>query len=165
MRIEYSKTAYGVLWNILKNYLFRESILISTEIQNHELNLFLTYFCQRTDFDLGLFMTVYKDTDEKTVIKILAHFKENLKDCADILIAASQNKDIDLTTKAIHKIAGSSELLGFKLYADRSRDLIKKLRSVLVYDHHISDIEAYLSYTQELSCSISLNFKTLDSFL
>lgn len=138
---------------------------MSTDVQNHELKLFLTYFCQRTDFDLGLFMTVYNDTDEKTVIKILAHFKENLKDCTATLIAASQTKDIDLTTKAIHKIAGSSELLGFKIYADQSRDLIKKLRSVLVYDHHISDIQAYLSYTQELSLSISLNFQTLDSFL
>ena len=110
-------------------------------------------------------MNVYNDTDENTVIKILAHFEVNLRDCIDKVQIACKEKDCELAVRAIHKVAGSSELLGFKYFADNSRGLIKKINQDLHFDHHISELETYLNYAQELNRNITLNFKKLSLFL
>lgn len=136
-----------------------------TEIQNIKLKQFLIHFFQRTDFDKTLFLELCADTDEKTAIKMLAHFNENLKDCVEKLSQSLIEKNADMAIKAIHKITGSSELLGFKFYADRSRELMKIINADSCFDHHITELESYVNYTNELNSEITINFQELATFI
>ncbi len=134
-------------------------------IQNKELKFFLDHFSKKSDFNPEAFNHLYEDTNEETVIRILAHFNENLKDGAQKIKQSIPVKNIEEIWKAAHKISGSAELLGFKPYADQSRNLSRQMRADSVYENHVSEVETYLAYTADLSRQISAVFPGLTSFL
>lgn len=126
---------------------------------------FLEHFSPRPDFDMQIFTHLYEDTNEDTVIRILAHFNENLKEGVLRMEGALAAENCEDVWKTSHKIAGSAELLGFKPYADRSRHLSRQIRANPNFESHADEIRDYLRETAEISRGIATAFPSLTAFL
>lgn len=130
-----------------------------------DLNAFSEHYLNSSGYENEVLGNLLEDTNEDTVLRILAHFNENLKEgCEKIKTAISQNNS-EPVWKTAHKIAGSAELLGFRDYANRSRELSRLVRATPDFDTHKTDIEAYLKTTSELTAEISATCPGLSSFL
>ena len=134
-------------------------------IQNIELKNFLNHFTPKADFDSQTFHNLYQDTNEETVIRILAHFNENLKESIKILSEALKKEDCESVWKCTHKIAGSAELLGFKRLAELSQKLSKQIRANPVFEYYTVEIYIYIAMASEINQQIENKFKNLKSFL
>lgn len=130
-----------------------------------QLQAFLEHFMRKDFFDGRIFSNLLEDTNEETVIRILAHFNENLKEGILKITDSLAKEECEEVWKASHKISGSAELLGFKSYAHKSRDLSKQIRANPVFSVHESTIRSYLQETQMLSQEIVTAFPTLKAFL
>ena len=137
----------------------------SNSIVNGPLSAFLEHFGNLPDFDRQVFANLYEDTNEDTVIRILAHFNENLSEGCLQLNDALKSENAEVAWKLAHKIAGSAELLGFKPYGDRSRQLSKQIRANPIFENHRPQINAYLTETSGLNLEIERVFPSLRSFL
>ncbi len=138
---------------------------INNLIQSSELRLLFNYFSQKADFNTHVFLDLYNDTNEETVIKILAHFNENLKESIKNLKTAMSEKNCEIVWKSSHKIAGSAELLGFKLLAEQARKLSTQIRANPVFEYYSVEINSYMLNASEINQQIENKFTTLKSFL
>ena len=149
-----------------KNAQSSDSDVSDANIKHHELSLFLTHFSEKAyDFDRETFIHLYEDTSEETVIKILAHFSENLLESIKNLEISRSEENCEIAWRLTHKLAGSAELLGFKNFGQHSRELSHLIRANPVYENHRQAIEDYLNTLQNLSDSIRSTFPTLRSYL
>ena len=132
---------------------------------DRDLRAFAEHFSNAPGCEKEVFSNLLEDTNEDTVLRILAHFNENLKEgCEKIKIAITED-NCESVWKTAHKIAGSAELLGFRDYANRSRELSRLVRASPVFETHADDIEIYLKTTTELTAEISAICPGLNSFL
>lgn len=134
-------------------------------ITHHELRSFFDYFNHKNDFERQTFVNLYQDTNEETVIRILAHFNENLKEAAQKIKEAMAEENCETVWKSAHKLAGSAELLGFKRFATDARDLSKQIRANPVFENYTYEISTYMTQAAELSHQIENKFPTIKSFL
>lgn len=134
-------------------------------IKHHELKSFLDYFSQKNGFERQTFVNLYQDTNEETVIRILAHFNENLREAVQKTRDAQSDENTEAVWKSAHKLAGSAELLGFKRFATGARELSKQIRANPVFENYTSEISTYLNQSDELSQQIEIIFPTIKSFL
>lgn len=131
----------------------------------NQLQIFLESFGSKDLFDSSIFSNLLEDTNEETVVRILAHFSENLRD-AELKIRESLNQeDCEEVWKVAHKVSGSAELLGFKMYADKSRELSRQIRANPVFTAHETQVQDYLEQTSVLLQEIMSAFPTLRTFL
>ena len=138
---------------------------INNLIQSSELKLLFNYFRQKADFNSQVFLNLYTDTNEETVIRILAHFNENLKESIKNMITAIPDENCEIVWKSAHKIAGSSELLGFQLLAEQARKLSTQIRANPVFEYYKAEINSYLLKASEINQQIDNKFTNLKSFL
>lgn len=139
---------------------------VETNINHLELRFFLEHFSEKAhDFDRETFVHLYEDTSEETVIKILAHFSENLLESIKNIEVSRAEENCEIAWKLTHKLAGSAELLGFKNFGQYSRELSHLIRANPVYENHRQAIEDYLNTLQSLSDSIRSTFPSLRSYL
>lgn len=138
---------------------------IGVLIKHNELKSFLDYFSLNSGFERQTFVNLYQDTNEETVIRILAHFNENLKEALQKTKEAQSEENSEAVWKSAHKLAGSAELLGFKRFATDARDLSKQIRANPVFENYTSEICTYVTHSDELSRQIENKFPTIKSFL
>ena len=131
----------------------------------NQLHSFLESFEAKEFFDRDIFANLVEDTNEETVVRILAHFSENLRDGVAKIEESLGTETCEEVWKVSHKISGSAELLGFKPYADRSRDLSRQIRANPVFEVHEAQIRGYLKETADLLREITTAFPTLKAFL
>lgn len=138
---------------------------MDTLFNNHELKKFLFHFVPLNEFDQHSFKNLYHDTSEDTVIKMLAHFQVNLFDTTEQLQLGLATDNLELIWKAMHKMAGTSELLGFKNFAIESRTLSKQVRASGSVEGLREEISAYREKALNLYKDIQTTFPTLRAYL
>lgn len=132
---------------------------------NLDLKKFLFHFVPLSEFDQHSFKNLYHDTSEETVIKMLAHFQENLLDTTEQLKLGIATDNLEIIWKAMHKMAGTSELLGFKNFAIESRLLSKQVRASGSVESLKEEIGAYREKAVNLYKDIHTTFPTLRAYL
>lgn len=137
-----------------------EDIFKTTDLRN-----FWSGFKDSVEFDQESFFQLFQDTNEDTTLRILARFCENLNEATQKISAAIQSEDCETIWRACHKLAGSSELLGFKKFGGLSRDLSVQVRANPDYSSHASEIEDYLGQTAALKTQIKNFCPNLSSYL
>lgn len=130
-----------------------------------DLKAFWELFGKQPDFDSKGFIELCRDTDENTVLQILARFVENLENCHRAIAEALKADDCDKAWKALHKVAGSAELLGFGIYGERARQLSFEIRAKLQLTAYQEELEQYLNETEWLKVRISSNCQSLNQHL
>ncbi|AGH95652.1 hypothetical protein A11Q_1436 [Pseudobdellovibrio exovorus JSS] len=122
-------------------------------------------------FDRESFFNLYEDTGEETVMRIMAHFNQNLIEASRNIKAAlvnehgNESENVENIWKWAHKIAGSAALLGFKSYGDESRELSKKIRDQQSFADCKKQVEDYLKKTKALSQNIEEAMPSLKTYL
>jgi len=134
-------------------------------ISNHDLKLFWATFEKSGDFDQNSFLQLFNDTNDETVMKILARFHETLTTSESQIELAIEPNDVETVWKACHKVSGSAEMLGFRGYGNVARELSKQLRANPELASHSSDIDEFLQLTHDLRRKITLSCPNLSSFL
>ena len=129
------------------------------------LRAFSEHFASGPGYERDILSNLLEDTNEDTVLRILAHFNENLKEGCQKINEATSAENCETVWKTAHKIAGSAELLGFRDYANRARELSRLVRANPVFDSHIEEITKFLKSTTELTAEISATCPGLNSFL
>lgn len=130
-----------------------------------ELELFWKSFQSESEFDAKSFLDLYKETDEKTVLRILAQFRETLNTTLLVAKEALTQDQADELWKAFHKIAGSAELLGFKSFGDSARDLSHQIKANPDVHCHEPEIRNLLNWTNDLIQKISTGCPSLSNHL
>ena len=95
---------------------------------NDSLKSFLDSQHNNKDYDSSLIMQLYEDTDDITVLQILARFRETLIDAIQKMDTAFDAGETEAIWKSAHKIAGSAELVGFGHLGRVARDLSHRLK-------------------------------------
>ncbi|MBY0553570.1 Hpt domain-containing protein [bacterium] len=139
-----------------------ETVPLTTHL---ELKSFFDYFNSKSGFETQIFVNLYQDTSEETVIRILAHFNENLKEAVKNTKEAIAEENCEAVWKSTHKLAGSAELLGFKRFAKDARELSKQIRANPVIENYTYEISTYVTQAGELSQQIEIIFPSIKSFL
>src|SRR4051812_46980205 len=100
-----------------------------SNFKNPVLRDFFRTFDNNKDFDQKALSVLCSDTTEITVIRMLAHFHQNLKNAIDQIRSGLRDGRHELIEKAAHKLVGTSELLGFRTFSIQSRLLINIVRN------------------------------------
>lgn len=130
-----------------------------------DLKGFWNGFKDTLDFDQESFFQLFQDTNEDTTLRILARFNENLLECRQKILEAMGTEDCEVIWRACHKLAGSSELLGFKKFGGLSRELSVQVRANPVYSSHQPELEEYVAKISSLTAQIKIFCPNLVSYL
>ena len=134
-------------------------------MSNGKLKLFIENLDPDVEFDHDKIQELYADTDEETVLKILARFHETLVDSIAKLQIAIDSADIETIWKVSHKISGSAELLGFVEYGQEARKLSHDLRSNTDFSQNRTRANDFLNRTKILKLKIMKSIPALNDFL
>ncbi len=135
-------------------------------VQNADLMRLRQYLSgNNQSFSVVNFDSLYQDTDEVTVYKILAHFCENLLNASSQIIQATAVQNPEVLWKQAHKLVGTAELLGFKQFADESRALSHRIRLTEGYDMSQLEVAQYVRTVNRLYSDVRDLFPNLKSYL
>lgn len=111
-------------------------------------------------FNIATFEKLKEDTSELVALKILAKFLVTFKECLGII---ETGKNIPLEKeniwKALHKISGTSELIGLNKIGSKSRQLSHLIKNTCEQSFYTDDLELYIQEAK----SIELELKILDN--
>lgn len=133
--------------------------------KNAEIKNFLLHFVPNNEFDSVAIKNLLQDTGEETVIKMLAHFQENLFDSSEQIKNGLNSDNVEMVWKAMHKLAGTSELLGFKNFSVQSRQLSKLVKNAGNLNDLKSEVFNYHAKVFKLYQDILATFPSLPSYL
>jgi len=125
----------------------------------------LRAFDGAVDLDRTDILQLSQDTSEETVLRILARFHETLEESRRQSQAGMENGEASKIWQACHKIAGSSELLGFKPFGKMSRRLSYALRENEDLAAFRNEIERFLEEASGLSEKIARSCPDLKAYL
>lgn len=117
-----------------------------------------------SEFDARIFSELKDDTDALVALKIMARFSITLNEGASGISEGLTTLNHETIWKALHKTAGSAELVGFRQFGHRSRELLTKVRTGggrLDSD----ELEEYLERSKKLLADIHASFKNLKGYL
>ncbi len=152
---------YAINWT---NYLAERFSMINGH-NNGQLKLFIQNLDADIEFDQEKIQELCSDTDELTVLKILARFHETLVDGLEKMQAAIESVDSVVIWKTAHKISGSAELLGFTDYGQEARKLSHDLKANADFSHNSFRINNFMNRTKILKLKIMKSMPTLNDFL
>lgn len=132
---------------------------------NSKLKLFIENLDSDVELDREKIYELCSDTDEETVLKILARFHETLVDSIEKIQSAIDIADIEVIWKTAHKISGSAELLGFVEYGQEVRQLSHVLRAHTDFSQNSQRINNFLNRTKILKLKIMKSMPALNDFL
>lgn len=128
-----------------------DSDLLSVyDFKNTVLRDFFRTFDESDGYDRHALSHLCSDTSEITVIKMLAHYDQNLKVAIEQINSGIKEGRHDLIERAAHKLIGTSELLGFKTFADSSRTLTNMIRNKYPQEAITATSYKYLEKCNEL---------------
>lgn len=90
----------------------------------------LMKFKKIKDFDASGLLQLKEDTDETVAIKILARFFITLEESLNHVAVSLNNGELAEVSKGSHKIAGSADLVGFSIFAQKSRKISRDLKTL-----------------------------------
>lgn len=134
-------------------------------MNNGQLKLFIENLDPDVEFDRHKIQELFSDTDEETVLKILARFHETLVDSIEKIQSAIESIDIEVIWKTTHKISGSAELLGFMEYGQEARKLSHDLKANTDFNQNSLRINNFLNKTRILKFKIMKSIPALNDFL
>ena len=118
-----------------------------------------------TGFDSHAFNHLLEDTTASTVLRILARFCVSLNEAIPALENGNTSGQSEVVWKAAHKLAGSAEMLGFKEFGKRSKDLSWQLKQA----DHIGDsgeeVSLYIAQARQLSSHLIDAFPNQKNYL
>lgn len=132
---------------------------------NSKLKSFIENLDPDVEFEQDKIQELCSDTDEETVLKILARFHETLVDSIEKIQSAIEIADLEMIWKTAHKISGSAELLGFVVYGQEARDLSHDLRAHTDFSQNGQRINNFLNRTKILKLKIMKSMPALNDFL
>ncbi len=132
---------------------------------NGQLKSFIKNLDPDIEFDEEKIQELCSDTDEETVLKILARFHETLVDSIEKMQLAVESVDSEVIWKVAHKISGSAELLGFKVYGQEARKLSHDLKANADFGHNSFRINNFMDRTKKLKSKIMKSIPALNDFL
>ena len=132
---------------------------------NGQLKLFIQNLDPDIEFDENKIQELCSDTDEQTVLKILARFHETLVESTEKMQGAIESVDSEVIWKIAHKISGSAELLGFTDYGQEARKLSHDLKANADFSHNSFRINNFMSRTKILKIKIMKSMPSLNDFL
>lgn len=130
-----------------------------------DLKSFWYGFKDSSDFDQESFFQLFQDTNEDTALRILARFNVNLDESLQKISAAMVTEDCEAIWKACHKLAGSSELLGFKKFGILARELSVQVRANPAYSSHAVELKDFSDKVLHLNKQIKKYCPNLSSYL
>ncbi len=143
--------------------LFRESEI---KPMIEALKFFLDSQLENSDYDRQLLIQLYNDTDDNTVLQILARFHETLVECIQkIERALDSGENRDAIWKAAHKIAGTAELVGFASFGHKARELSHTLKDCAPQPEHEDDVKKFLQLIRNNKEAISSSFPNYREYL
>ncbi len=134
--------------------------MVEKELEHVSTQLFGT-----SGFDKFAFQHLIEDTAPLVVLKILARFYVSLQDAVLFIEKGVDEGDTLEIWKVCHKLTGSSELLGFKDFGNKSRRLDIELKSMPELDLHMEEINEYLIHIKFLGQKILESFPQLKNYL
>lgn len=129
------------------------------------LNSFLDQVGQKEGFEKAKMMQLYEDTNSETVLKILARYHETLVESIQKIETALVSNDNESIWRAMHKIAGSAELLGFVSYGHEARNLSHEIKDSSIHPTSNKKISEFLVKTKKIKSLIFKSFPSLNNFL
>lgn len=90
----------------------------------------LMKFKKIKDFDASGLLQLKEDTDETVAIKILARFFITLEESLNHVAVSLNNGELAEVSKGSHKIAGSADLVGFSIFAQKSRKISRDVKTL-----------------------------------
>lgn len=107
----------------------------------------LVKFKKVKDFDPNGLLQLKEDTDEIAAIKILARFFITLDESLNLVAESLKSGVIEEAYKGSHKIAGSADLVGFAIFAQKSRKISRDIKAIHepVASDLLSEIVDYLN--------------------
>jgi HPt (histidine-containing phosphotransfer) domain-containing protein len=136
-----------------------------TMVMNESLKSFIKSQESNKDYNSNLIMQLYEDTDDTTVLQILARFRETLIDSIQKMKPAAEAGDTDVIWKFAHKIAGSAELVGFGHLGRTARDLSHRLRDSQNPSAFSGEIKKFVELTKNHADVITTAFPNFKDYL
>lgn len=86
----------------------------------------LTAFNNVKDFNSKGLLQLKDDTEEVVALRVLARFFLTLEESLSLIGKNITCGDLNEISKGAHKIAGSADLVGFGIFAERSRQISRQ---------------------------------------
>ncbi|WP_413559898.1 hypothetical protein [Bdellovibrio sp. HCB209] len=118
-----------------------------------------------TGFDSHAFNHLLEDTTPNTVLRILARFCMSLNEGIPALERGSNSGESEIVWKTAHKLAGSAEMLGFRDFGKKSKDLSWQLKQSDHLGAHSEEVVVYLSQARELAVQLAAVFPNQKNYL
>lgn len=138
--------------------------MAETPIDALDLNRFLQTFRPLEGFAYSAFMQLVEDTGEDTTLRIIARYNETLREVLGHITEGLASEDAEKIWRACHKIAGSSELVGFADYGHRARALSHQVKAAPQASDYFSEINKFRLETEALVARLEntqINFSNL----
>lgn len=133
---------------------------------NEALKQFLDSQNDNGEYNKQLLIQLYNDTDDNTVLQILARFHETLVESIQkIERALDSGENTDAIWKAAHKIAGTAELVGFASFGHTARELSHDLKDAAATAESDEKIRKFLELTRRNKEVISTAFPNYRDYL
>lgn len=133
---------------------------------NEALQFFLNSQNDNSDYNKQMLIQLYNDTDDNTVLQILARFHETLDESIQkIERAIDSGENNDVIWKAAHKIAGTAELVGFSALGQTARNLSQKMKDSAWSSESIEEILNFLNLIRRNKEVISSAFPNYRDYL
>ena len=133
---------------------------------NTALKIFLDSQNENGEYNKQMLIQLYNDTDDNTVLQILARFHETLVESIQkIERALDSGENRDATWKAAHKIAGTAELVGFASLGHIARDLSHELKDAPATAESDESVRKFLKLIRTNKEVISTAFPNYRDYL
>ncbi|WP_413295238.1 Hpt domain-containing protein [Bdellovibrio sp. HCB185ZH] len=116
-------------------------------------------------FDSHAFNHLLEDTTAHTVLRILARFCVSLNESIPALERGTNSGESEVVWKAAHKLAGSAEMLGFKEFGKRSKDLSWQLKQSEHIGENSEDVTLYVAQARQLAMHLQAVFPNQKHYL
>lgn len=125
---------------------------VKTDTAQSDAEILVSKLIPFDGFDRAIFAQLLEDTNAETSLRIMARFYQSVEEAIVQIQNGLKNDDADSVWKACHKLAGSSELLGFYKFGQDSRKLNLDVKAMPDLDLHDQVLHQYL-----VQCEILLN--------
>lgn len=133
---------------------------------NTALKQFLDSQDSNGEYDKQLLIQLYNDTDDNTVLQILARFHETLvESIQNVERALDSGENSDAIWKTAHKIAGTAGLVGFATFGNFARELSHNLKVAPATAESDQEIRKFLKLTRTNKEVISTAFPNYKDYL
>lgn len=127
-------------------------LLSAYDFKNPILRDFYRAFNETDSYDNQAIINLCSDTGEITVIKMLAHFNQNVSVTIVQLKEGITEEKNDVLERAAHKLIGTAQLLGFKEFSEDSRKLTSMIRN-----HYPQEVITSTAYGYLEKCTALFN--------